>query len=206
MGVGSGNWVAVHHVLGRLGYFFKQKLPWCYSNGVFLIARSFIDERDFALEVQRNRHWDSVHGSSKNDTSPKKVYQKVSRFYKIDDVDITFWGKKEQNSFYWHQSHQCYIRLYDEKRIPNCKRFTLETILFLIRMVTPLTLIKDTEIIIGRHTRFNKTWWMATPLAWPEPHDYLVWASLSFKKCAMGGHNLSLTQTLKGASLSPGKK
>ena len=138
--------------------------------------RTIVHWRDgfrFRCWVERNRHWDSVHSFSKDDTSPKRVYHKVFRFYKIDDVDITFWGKKEQNSFYWHQSHQCYIRLYDEKRIPNCKRFTLETILFLIRMVTPLTLIKDTEIIIGRHTRFNKTWWMTTPFARPEPHGLL---------------------------------
>ena len=52
------------------------------------------------LEVERNRYCDFVHGSSKNGTSPMKLYFKVSRFKKSDGVVISFVEAIGRNSFY----------------------------------------------------------------------------------------------------------
>ena len=58
------------------------------------------------LEVERNRHCDFVHGSSKNDTSPMKLYFKVARFKKSDGVVISCVEAIGRNSFYGHQNNQ----------------------------------------------------------------------------------------------------
>ena len=141
------------------------------------------------LEVERNRHCDFVHGSSKNDTSPKRLYHKITEFERSDGVSISAVAEKDRNSFYWHQKQP---KLHSSvwRDLPDCKRLhTRNSLILLNRMETSWKLVKGTEIMIGRHTRLNKAWWISTQSPDLNAMDYTLLDCLCFKKCTLRGHN-----------------
>ena len=110
--------------------------------------------------------------------------------------------EKDRNSFYWHQK-QPKLHSFVWRDLPDCKRLhTRNSLILLNRMETSWKLVKGTEIMIGRHTRLNKAWWISTQSPDLNPMDYTLLDCLCFKKCTLGGHNRPLT-ALKDVSLTP---
>ena len=60
----------------------------------------FTDEKDFTLEVARNRQNYRVYGKRKTDIAPNRLYHETSRFTKKVMVSAGFFERKNQDSLY----------------------------------------------------------------------------------------------------------
>jgi len=87
----------------------------------------FTDEKDFTLEVAKNRQNDRVYGSKKRDISADRLYRETSRFSKklMVSAGISWLGKTRIHFIDTAKTKvnsESYINLLDNGLLPDCRR------------------------------------------------------------------------------------
>ena len=87
----------------------------------------FIDEKDFTLEVARNRQTDRVYGKRKRDIAPNRLYHETSRFTKNVMISAGFsWKGKTRIHFIDTErtkvNIESYKNLLEIGLLPDCRR------------------------------------------------------------------------------------
>ena len=87
----------------------------------------FTDEKDFMLEVARNRQNDRVHGKRKRDIAPNRLYHETSRFTKKVMVSAGV-SSKEKTRIHFIDTErtkvnsESYKNLLEIGLLPDCRR------------------------------------------------------------------------------------
>lgn len=147
----------------------------------------FTDEKDFTLEVARNRQNDRVYGARKKDISANRLYHQSSRFTKKVMVSAgVCWNGKTDIYFLDTRTTKVnsvtYMKLLEEGLLPDCRRlYPNEGFIFQQDGATSHT-SRVTQSYLEENTPnfIKKDEW---PPQSPDcnPMDYSIWDSLSEK-------------------------
>lgn len=147
----------------------------------------FTDEKDFTVEVARNRQNDRVYGKEKKDISVDRLYHETSRFSRKIMVSAgVSWRGKTRIHFIDTRKTKVnsdnYIKLLDEGLLPDCRRlYPNDDYIFQQDGATSHTSRKTQQHLEGRVPNFIKKdeWPPQSPDC--NPMDYSIWNSLSEK-------------------------
>ena len=144
----------------------------------------FTDEKDFTLEVARNRQNDRVYGKRKRDIAPSRLYHETSRFTKKVMVSAGVpWKGKTRIQFIDTEctkvNNENYKNLLEIGLLPDCRRLYPNGNWIFQQDGAPAHTSKTTqEYLDGATSDFiRKDEW---PPQSPDcnPMDYAVWESL----------------------------
>ena len=145
----------------------------------------FTDEKDFTLEVARNRQNDRVYGKQKRDIAPSRLYHETSRFTKkiMVSAGVSWKGKTRIHFIDTERTEvnsESYKNLLEIGLLPDCRRLYPNGDWVFQQDGAPAHTSKTTqEYIDGATPDFiRKDEW---PPQSPDcnPMDYAVWDSLS---------------------------
>lgn len=158
----------------------------------------FTDEKDFTLEVARNRQNDRVYGARKKDIPVARLYHESSRFSKKIMVSAgVSWSGKTDIYFIDTKTTKVdserYIKLLDEGLLPDCRKlYPNDDFIFQQDGATSHT-SRATQSYLEHSTPtfIKKDEW---PPQSPDcnPMDYSIWDSLSEK--VYRGRNTPFTE------------
>ena len=147
----------------------------------------FTDEKDFTLEVARNRQNDRIYGKRKRDIAPNRLYHETSRFTKKVMVSAGVSWKGETRIHFIDTERtkvnsESYTNLLEIGLLPDCRRLYPNGDWVFQQDGAPAHTSKTTqEYLDGATPDFiRKDEW---PPQSPDcnPMDYVVWDSLSQK-------------------------
>ena len=147
----------------------------------------FTDEKDFTLEIARNRQNDRVYGARKKELPANRLYHESCRFTKKVMVSsgVSWNGKTDiyfMDTKNTKVNSECYMKLLDEGLLPDCRRmYPNEDYVFQQDGATSHTSRATQSYLVGSTPSFIKKdeWPPQSPDC--NPMDYSVWASLSEK-------------------------
>jgi transposase len=147
----------------------------------------FTDEKDFSLEIARNRQNDRVYGKRKRDIPVKRLYHQTSRFTKKVMVSAgVSWRGKTRIHFIdtakTKVNSESYIRLLDRGLLTDCRRlYPANDYIFQQDGATSHTSRRTQQHMEDVVPAFIKKdeWPPQSPDC--NPMDYSVWNSLSEK-------------------------
>lgn len=162
----------------------------------------FTDEKDFTMEIARNRQNDIVYGVRKRDISASRLYRETSRFSKkvMVSAGVSYNGKTQIHFIDTSKTKVnsgSYMKLLDDGLIPDCRRLYTNNNYIFQQDGAP----SHTSRITQDHLKdtvpelINKDDW---PPQSPDcnPMDYHVWDSLS-QKVYCGRNNKFTESELK---------
>ena len=147
----------------------------------------FTDEKDFTLEVARNRQNDRVYGKRKRDIAPNRLYHETNRFTKkvMLSAGVSWKGKTRIHFIDTERTKvnsESYKNLLEIGLLPDCRRLYPNGDWVFQQDGAPAHTSKTTqEYLDGATPDFiRKDEW---PPQSPDcnPMDYAVWDSLSLK-------------------------
>lgn len=147
----------------------------------------FTDEKDFTLEVPKNRQNDRVYGKRKSDIPPSRLYHESSRFSKklMVSAGVSWEGKTNIHFIDTEKTKvnsDVYIELLNNQLLPDCRRLFPENNYIFQQDGAPSHTSKASQNYLAASTPefIQKDEW---PPQSPDcnPMDYAIWDCLKEK-------------------------
>lgn len=167
----------------------------------------FTDEKDFTLEIAKNRQNDRVYGKRKRDIHPSRLYHESSRFSKKIMVSAGVSWKGKTNIHFIDTDRvkvnsENYMKLLDDNLLPDCRRLYPGNDYVFQQDGAPSHTSRVTQAYLEDATPefIKKDEW---PPQSPDcnPMDYAIWDSLK-EKVYEGRRDKFTEQALKDSILA----